>query len=170
MKNKITNLTQALTYVLEGMYDSEKKTQRDLPELIEKLKPGGIKKLAVQYLESSKDKRLKLKRIFSYVLAGPFGRKSKVTAKSFEEINEAIKITGGSAREVLVLSGLESLMEWKLAAYTRAADIAAHVDLDAAAGLLEEITGWEKESLRQLRKINTKKIELAQKELLTVAP
>ncbi|HWA33527.1 MAG TPA: DUF892 family protein, partial [Cyclobacteriaceae bacterium] len=97
MKNKITNLTQALTYTLEGMYDSEKKIQRDLPDLSSSLASGALKKLLSQYLETSQDRRLKLKRIFSYLLAGPFGRKSKVTAKAFEEMTEALKMSRPSS-------------------------------------------------------------------------
>jgi ferritin-like metal-binding protein YciE len=167
MKRKITNLTQALTYTLEGMYDSEKKIQKELPELISMLTQGGVTKMLTEYLDASRDKRQKLKRIFSYLLAGPFGKKSLVTKKAFEEINEAIKLTSRSrSREILVVSSFASIVQYRLTTYALAADMSAHMDLDPVAEILDEIISWEKQSVEALKRLETKKVGQLQKESL----
>ena len=77
MKPLFNNLNEALTYQLEGLHDAEKKLQVAMREIIAQTNSDAIKKVFESYWASAGDKRTKLKRAFSYLLAGPFGKQSK---------------------------------------------------------------------------------------------
>ncbi len=163
MKTKLKNLNSTLTYLLEAMYDAEKRIQSDLPALAKSASPT-IRKVVTTYLESSTDKRTKLKRIFSYLLSGPYKRKSRVTKGALAELEEIAEVYGPAAlRDLLVVNAISSLAQYKFSAYQSAGDIAARLDLDEVAELITEIINWEREATQSLKQAQVTALNALQK-------
>lgn len=159
MKLALNNLNEALTYHLEGMYDGEKKLQKALPHLFSYATSSVLKSEIKKYLNSVKDKRLKLKRVFSYLLAGPFGRKNKVIDKILKDGSKILECTrANELRDALLIGHLQGLVHYKISSYGIAKDFASRLDLQNVTDLLQEVLEWEKETDKMLTKIATKEV------------
>jgi ferritin-like metal-binding protein YciE len=164
MKTKLKNLNSALTFLLEAMYDAEKRIQNELPRIAKATSPN-VKKLLMSYLETAADKRMKLKRIFSYLLSGPYKRKSRVIKGVMEELEDIAEISGPAAvRDLLVMNAVSSLAQYKSIMYQNAGDIAARLELEPVVELINEIVNWEKEAAQSFRKIQNASANVLQKE------
>lgn len=165
MKTKLKNLNATLTYSLESMYDAEKRIQSELPTLLNMIASNALAKATTTYVETSADKRTKLKRIFSYLLAGPFENVSRSAEGFFLDLERIAKISGPSAvRDLLAAKSLRGLALHKCFIYEGALELAGHLDLEKVTDLLGEILVWEKNYIESLRKIESYLITSLQKE------
>lgn len=156
MKTRLNHPREALTYSLERLYDQEKNIQKNLPSLAGKVSSGALKKELTQYHKASHDKRLKLKRVFSYLLTGPFRPKSKTTRRVLEEANDLRRLSKGSDMEAaLVGNAMRALILSRVATYELALETAGRLELEAVCDLLEEILSWERASVQSLKKIES---------------
>lgn len=147
MKSRITNLNQALTYQLEGMYDAEKKLMKYLPACMKRTPSRALKGELKGYIESARDKRIKLKRIFSYLLTGPYGRKNKVMDSQIGDIKDMQKLVSTpELQDAMLLSSIQNICHSKIAAYGTAKAWAEELDIKPVVNLLNEVLEWEKES------------------------
>ena len=146
MKPAIKDLNEALSYHLEAMYDAEKKLQKAMPELIPMLTSRQLKSELKKYLESSRDKRIKLKRIFSYLLVGPYNKKNKVIEEMLSEVFSILEYTISELNDVLVMVRWQALVQFKISTYSSAKVTADFLDLKKVSDLLAEILAWEKET------------------------
>ncbi len=156
MKSKpsLNNLNEVLTYILEGMYDAEKQIQEVIPEWSQHTNTTSIKNQVKRYAENTRDKRTKLKRVFSYLLTGPFKRKNGVVKKMLKEWSVVSGMTESKPlADVLFISFLMGLIEFKKTKYFSARNIALQLNLQTVADLLDEIVVWEKETANALTKI-----------------
>jgi ferritin-like metal-binding protein YciE len=151
MKTQLSSLNQMLTFHLEAMYYAEKQIQKELPELILDLDSRSAVDTVSRYIESANDKRLKLKRIFGYLLAGPFRSGNGAVSMVVSECSDIMDTTGkGRYRDLLMISTLEALSEYKVTSYNTALKIALQMDLKKVAELLEDIISWEVESAQSM--------------------
>lgn len=154
MKSSLKHLNEALAFHLEAMYDAEKKLQRGLAGAIALTKHAGLKAELKKYQSSSTDKRTKLKRVFSYLLAGPFKRKNPVIDAMLATVKAVSKVGGTpQLRDVMILTSVNELVQYKIAAYRTGLILADQLDLGTARDLLDEILQWEKESGNALGRI-----------------
>ncbi len=154
MKPILNNLNEALTYHLEGMYDAEKKLQKSAPDYTNCVTSRALKSEIKKYFESARDKRIKLKRIFSYLLAGPFGRKSKVIDKMLKDVDNILKYASSpELKDAMVIPSLQAIIHYKIASYGAAKAFAIVLELETVTDLLEEVLELEMESDRALAKI-----------------
>lgn len=151
MKTQLNTLNKVLTFHLEGMYDAEKIIQYELPELVRHMDSSDAGDIVSKYAESANDKRLKLKRIFSYLLTGPFKRSNGVAESVLAEGADLIHMTDkGDHRDLLIVSALEALSEYKVTSYNTALKIALQMGLTKVAELLEDVISWEVESAQNM--------------------
>lgn len=159
MKLKLKNLNQALTYHLEGMYDAEKKIQKAIPSLVKRVSSSTLKTELKKYLESAADKRTKLKRVFSYLLAGPFRRKNKAVDKMLEDLGNIISAeVPKELKDVLIIGSLQAINHFKISSYGTARALSEALELTTAAELLGQMLQWEKDTDRSLSLIAAREV------------
>lgn len=158
MKRTLENMNEALTFHLENMYDAEKMLQKKLADFLPHIVSPALKKEWTRYCESTPDKRLKLKRIFSYLLSGPFNRKNPSMEEMLKEMKEVSKMTKGPLRDVMLIATMHQIIHWKIAAYGTARALAMVMELQTVTDLLEEIVQWEKEADAILSRIAEKHV------------
>jgi ferritin-like metal-binding protein YciE len=163
MKTQFKTKIDILTFILEGMYQAEKRLQDELPEAIELISSLSLKNEVRKYVERIPDKRLKLKRIFSYLLAGRFDRKNKIVDEMIEELKTNLqKSADYELNSLVAFINLKSILQYKISEYYVAKSIAIELDLDNVPELLAEILDWEKETERaislSLKNVNSKKV------------
>ncbi len=157
MKPVLNDLNKALTYQLEGMYDAEKRLQKFIPGYVKLATSRALKAEFKNYLESTADKRTKLKRIFSYLLAGPFGRKNKAVDKMLKDAKDFAKFASvPQLRDVILIASLQDISQYKISSYTTAKAFAMELGLDQVFELLSEILAWEKNTNESLSKMALK--------------
>jgi ferritin-like metal-binding protein YciE len=93
MKLEFKDLNEVLTYHIEGLYDAEKTLQKKISDLLTSVTSPELKSILLKFLENRADTRIKLKRIFSYLLSGPFKRRDKVINQMLIEATAISKIT-----------------------------------------------------------------------------
>jgi ferritin-like metal-binding protein YciE len=159
MKPVLNNLNEALSYQLEGMYDAEKKLQKALPDCFNAATSQTLKNEIKKYFESTQDKRLKLKRIFSYLLVQPFNRKNNVIDKMLEDCQAISRQTNAKAlRDAMLIGHLQEINHYKISSYGTAKAFASLMELQHVADLLGEVIAWEKETDQILTKIAMKEV------------
>ena len=154
MKLKFKNLTEVLAFQLEEMYVAEKAIQKALPRVIRTVSSKKLKIEYKKYLENTSDKRLKLKRIFSYLLIQPIDRKSKVMVKMLDQLQAVAKSkTTGKLKDSQLLSSLGSIAHYKFSVYGMARLFADELELATVAELLSQIISWEEETQLTITRI-----------------
>jgi ferritin-like metal-binding protein YciE len=165
MKSSINNLYAVLTFQLEEMHDIEECIESELMILLQHISNAKLKSTVRQYVKSSKLKKIKLKRIFSYLLRGPFLRKGQLMKEIVKGLTDINKRSSDKAKDVLVATSLTNLIQYKLGAYQEALEMAACLELEEASDLLNEILLMENEPVLSLKEISGQLIsELANQE------
>ncbi len=159
MKPFISNHAKALTYLLEDMYDAEKKIQKNLPALESLITSSKLKSEVGKYHESAGDKRIKLKRIFSYLLVGRFGRENEAIHELLKESRVLGKVTVPSdLRDRMIIVSLQEINQCKIAVYEAALVLADQMNLVTVTELLEEILNWERETSSSFSRIGLQQL------------
>jgi len=147
MKNPLTSLHEALAYELEGLYDAEKRLQKAMPILSHKVTIPALQAEITHYGEQASDKRTKLKRAFSYLGIGPFGRKNRIMHDFLKELSELCENTAADRiRDAMAIAGLKNISQYKVADYSTALGFSIALELDTVSDLLHEIITWEKKT------------------------
>jgi ferritin-like metal-binding protein YciE len=155
MNSKIKNLNEALTYQLEGLYDAEKKLQKQIPDLLLHLASSDLKTALQDFKVNRKEARIKLKRIFSYLLSGPYQKKNKVVDQLLNEVIAISEIKASSQlKDLLSISTFLAIVNYQLSTYRSAKSMASILDLDVVVEQLDEIIKWLQQTDRVLSKIN----------------
>lgn len=152
MKSTVTSLNHVLAFQLEGMYENIKILQAALPTAIKNASEPFTKDLLRSYTEVLTDERLKLKRIFGYVLCGPYGRKSGAVSDAiapFKEISELNSVC--SLRDIILINSMQASVQFMITSYVDARYIAMRVELDNVVALLDEMLDAEESILQNLR-------------------
>ena len=159
MKTMITNLNHVLTFQLEGMYEVVKTLQAKLPTAIKQVSDPEVKSLLRSYGENLAEQRLKLKRIFSYALNGPYDRKSFKMAELITPFGETIeKNVAPKLLDIIVTSSMHAAIRFMITSYVDTRYIAMRLELDTVVRLLDEIVDMEESFLHQLRSQSAKKV------------
>jgi len=169
MKPLFNNLNEALTYHLEGLHDAEKKLQMAIPNVVAHANSSALKGVLENYSSSADDKRIKLKRAFSYLLAGPFGKQSKAIGEMISELSTISKKTSApEIKDALLGSCLSAIICYKISAYSSAMSFALALELHPVADLISEMLEWENETDQAMRKIMGKLSTHAAKQTATL--
>ena len=154
MNSSIKNLNQVLAFELEGMYEIVKTLQQDLSKISKSIDDHETRMVFKAYNQNLGDQRLKLKRIFGYLLNGPYGRKSSHTATAIVQWSDITeKHALPRLRDVLLGKSLGLAIQYQIIAYTEARYIAMRLELDMVVKLLDEIIDSEEEFSRNLKRL-----------------
>lgn len=137
---------------MEGIYEIIRNLQKDMPTVFKHAVEPNTKELLRAYTENLSEQRLKLKRIFSYLLSGPYGRKSGPIAHTIIPCYELSEVNAiSSLRDVLIVNSVQAAIQYMIAVYTDARYIAMRVEMDSVVRLLDEILDGEESFLQKLR-------------------
>ena len=154
MKPKLSNLNAAIAYQLEAMYLVEKKLMKGLPISMSKIKSAQLKEEVKKYLNSAADKRTKLKRVFGYLLSGPYKRKNLVFGEMIRQLKVVTKMSATPyIRDVMLIVFLQEVCHYKIAVYQSSLVIAEQMELAMVPDLLAEILKWEMDTSQTLSKL-----------------
>ncbi len=160
--NTVKNLNQTLAFQLEGVYEIVKRLQADLSVASKHITDPEMRTAVASYCRSLADHRLKLKRIFGYLLNGPYDRKQADLRGVIEPWNEIRNWDMlPRLKDVVVGSTLQSFIRYILTSYTEARYIAMRLELDRVVQLLDEILDEEEETYLRLKGLTAAQVNQA---------
>jgi len=159
MKTKISSINQALIHQLKEMYDGEKKLHKNLTFCMERVVSPLLRDEMDRYIARSHDEATKLERIFNYLMDEPYGSVNDVMFELITHTQNVLRYTDHEPiRDVLFVTSVQAICQYKLSGYTAALALTLELDLEKPAELLQEIISWERE-------MNSALAELARHEL-----
>lgn len=163
MNSRIKNLNHVLAYQLEGMYEIVKTLQGDLSRSFEHINDQEMRMVFKAYHHNLGDQRLKLKRIFGYLLnGGPYGRKTTHAPSAVVQWPDlSDKYVLPQLRDVILGNSLGLAIQYQIAAYTEARYIAMRLELDAVVRLLDEIVDVEEEFSQKIKRLESTQVNQA---------
>jgi ferritin-like metal-binding protein YciE len=151
MKTSIVDFQSALSVQLETMRNTEELIQSSLTGFARCLTDKQLKDLVKRYARSSRYKRLKLKRMFSYVLRGPFLIKGSPAKEVMRTMDDISKKSVKGITDLLCASTLLGLVHYKVSIYQTAKEMAAYCALEEVSDLLNEILVMENEFIPEIK-------------------
>lgn len=110
-----------------------------------------------KYAESSDHKRLKLDRMFSYLMDEPSTKTNTVMSKLFEDTLLRVKHSiSDKISSLALISGFQLVNQYKITAYKTAFMYSLELGLDAVSDLLHQIIEWERKTERALAELSNK--------------
>jgi ferritin-like metal-binding protein YciE len=140
MNKKITSQPELLAYQLEELYDGEKKLQHVIHALIDTSDAFAFKEDLQKFERQCSEARMKIKRIFSYLMVDSFGIKNNTIVgfiKDFERTMEYVE--DAKDRQLFTKTLIQGINSYKLSLYEVALGLSHKVDQDQVADLLKEI-------------------------------
>lgn len=160
MNSSIKNLNQALAFQLEGAYEIVKQLQVNVSRASKAIADEETRFAFIEYKEILNEQRLRLKRIFSYLLTGPYKRKiSTHTIADWNEIEGKDMLP--RLRDVLLCNSLQSAIKYLITTYTDARYIAMRLELDVVVTLLDEIVDGEEEVSKKMKRLASTQVNQA---------
>ncbi|HZY79622.1 MAG TPA: DUF892 family protein [Cyclobacteriaceae bacterium] len=159
MNTSIQNLNQALAFQLEGVYEVVKQLQTDISKVSKSIEDHEIRTVFNDYRRSLADQRLKLKRIFGYLLNGPYGRKTNHSIAGWDEITERDMLP--RLRDILYSSSLQQAIQYMTTAYTDARYVAMRIDLGIVVRLIDEILDEEEKFAQSIKRLSSTHVNQA---------
>lgn len=156
MKIPLTNLTDALVFLMRGLYDAELKLQKAIPPCSSGIESGPVKRVVDNYYDSAGNKILKLERVFNYLMAEPHGRSHEVMEKMIADTNHILRYASDRIRDVILLTCIQNINHYKIAGYRNALLFSVELGLDNVTDLLTDILEWETEASREFAEARLK--------------
>lgn len=154
MKPTISNLTDALAYQLNELYDAEQKLKQAVKTCSQHVSSPALKSELIKYGDSCGDKRIKLERVFNYLMKEPAKSTSKTMDTLIGHTREMLTSSiSGAMKDVLLIACLHTINHFKMAGYGTSLTFARELELETATDLLEQVLTWEKETDKRLSKI-----------------
>lgn len=150
----IKNLSDALAELLRGLFDGERALEKAIEECSMKAASHTLRKKLENHAQGTCDKILKLERVFNYLLTSPTGKRNYVVRKMINETRMLMRATSDdSIRDIMLVSCLQSISNYKISGYQTALALALDEDLGNVADLLQEILEEEIETEFELNRI-----------------
>ena len=151
MKTTITSLQDALAFQLQGLHYAETKVGQEFQSCSHHLTSSRLKTEIGRYMDSSKDKILKLERIFNYLMQESVSRKNAVVNEMLHETEQMLSIADSShLKDILMISCIQNICAYKVSSYKTAYLFSVELELDIVADLLQHILEWEIETANVL--------------------
>ena len=151
MKTKIKTLSDALTFLLQGLYFAENALTKEFASCCGAVSSPKIRKTIQSYIASCYDKKLKIERISNYLMKEPLSRNNEVITSMIKETQTMLSSSNSEAlRDVLSIACLQNINTYKISGYRSAHMMAAELELDAVTNLVQQILDWELETQRDL--------------------
>lgn len=129
-----------MAYQLEGLYDGEKKLQHYLHSWQSAVEGFAVKDELQKFESHCSDARMKIKRIFSYLLTEPFKVKNNTISGFIKDLDiVASCLSDAHDREMFTRNSIHNINAYKVSAYTAALELSHKLALDQVSDLLNEI-------------------------------
>lgn len=147
MKTEINSLNDALAFLLQGLCFTETRLAEEFGSCYNQITSVPLKHAIKNYASSSKDKVLKIERIFNYLLKEPITRPNNVINELLKETGEILTgTTSTHLKDVLSIGCIQNINAYKISGYRSAYVFAAELELDTVTDLLQQILEWELET------------------------
>jgi ferritin-like metal-binding protein YciE len=157
MKVSLSNLTDALVFLLRGLYDAERKLQKAIPPCSTGIRTESVRRVVDHYYDSAGNKILKLERVFNYLMTEPHGRSHEVMEKMIDDTNHILRYaTNDRMRDVILLTCIQNINYYKIAGYRNALLFSVELRLDNVSDLLTDILEWETGASREFAEASLK--------------
>ena len=159
MKKTITNLDDMLAFRLEGIYTIVRHLQTTIPAALKSTSDVSTKELLRSFFKNLSEQRLKLKRAFSYLLTGPYGRHSTMGTDAILPFEEISKMNiESSMRDILFTTSMQSAIQFMITTYTDSRYIAIRLEMDNVVALLDEMIELEENFVQRIRTYSAERI------------
>jgi ferritin-like metal-binding protein YciE len=151
MKTRIKSTSDALSFLLQGLYYTEVKLKEIFPTCCSSISSDHIRKEVNNYTSSADNKLLKLERIFNYLLTEPLVRKNTAVDELLAEMHQVLEsTTSPHIRDILSIGYVQNINTYKISTYRSAYKFAVELDLDTVTDLLQQILEWEVDTSKVL--------------------
>jgi ferritin-like metal-binding protein YciE len=163
MKTKLTSLTDALAFLLQGLYFAETKLKNEFPFSSSKITSPKIQREIENYIGSAEDKMLKLERVFNYLMVEPLSRKNDVINDLMNEMHQTLSATTSThLRDILAIDCLQNINAYKVASYRSAYMLAVDLEIDTVTDLIQQMLEWEIDSSKSFSTLEIEEFNKAQ--------
>lgn len=157
MKKAFTKLEDILSLELQGLYDGEKILKEEINAILPYTDVEELKSILINYAESSDHKRLKLDRMFSYLMEEPSSKVNTVMNKLLEDTRLRAKHSlSDKIKSLVLISGFQLINHYKIIAYKTALMYSLELELDTVSDLLHQVIEWERKTERALAELSNK--------------
>jgi ferritin-like metal-binding protein YciE len=166
MKTIIHSTNDALAYLLQGLFATEKMLKETLPGCFTAITSARISDAFNDYVDSSTNKLLKLERAFNYLMTDQMTRKNEALHQLMVEMHHILPATTSQhLRNILGIGYLQSINTYKISCYRSAYLFAVEMELDTVTDLLQQILEWEIDSSKALAQLALEEFNKQQPEL-----
>lgn len=129
MKTKINTLSDALAFLLQGLYFIETKLKDEFPAFCNEITSARIRNEINNYTTSADNKLLKLERVFNYLLKEPLARPNAVVNGLINETHQMLASTASShLKDILSIGCIQNINAYKISNYRFAYLIAVELE------------------------------------------
>lgn len=159
MKKSLNSLKEALAYQIQGLYNAEKKLEKEIPKYLSNATDILLIEEMKKYLDSCDDKITKLERVFNYLMVEPEVKKNEVMEKLIDNTHDIVKFaTSDKVRDAMLIACMQNINHHKIAGYGTCHSFAIHLNLETVTALLHDTLEWEKSTDHALTKIAVSRI------------
>lgn len=160
----INSLTDALAFILQGLYFTETKLKKEFPACCSNISSINVRTEINIYASIADDKLLKLERIFNYLMKEPLTRDNAVMNELMNETHKIIAATTSShLKDILSIGCIQNINAYKVSNYRSAYMMAVELELDTATDLLQQILEWEIETGKVLAALSIEEFNKTQR-------
>ncbi|HEU5292158.1 MAG TPA: DUF892 family protein [Cyclobacteriaceae bacterium] len=154
MNTAIKTLHDALNYQLQGLLYAERKIREEFNRCSTHLHSDEVKTALQKYIDNADNVQLKLERVFSYLMLEPVARKNEVINKMIEETQHQLTYASSvNLKDVMMIGCIKNINAYKTASFQTCYLMAAELELETAADLMQEILEWELATGKQLSEL-----------------
>ncbi|NJM27021.1 MAG: DUF892 family protein [Bacteroidia bacterium] len=156
MKPVISNLTEAVAYVLADVYTAEALLKGAIPDCQAYLTSPSLKAALSQYANRADDKRNKVLRVFNYLLREPDLRSNLIVEAFVDKTKNVLQqASSPEMRDIMLATCFQSVNYYLLANYRAVARMVRELELETAGALLDQVIAWDEQTAEQLARIAT---------------
>lgn len=154
MKPTIKTSSDALAFLLQGLYFTETTIKKTLPACFRGISSEQIRSTFNNYATSADNKLLKLERVFNHLMTEPLTRNNEAIHQLVGEMHQILTATTTPhLRDMLSIGYMQNINTYKISSYRSAYLFAVELELDVVADLVEQILGWELETSQLLSQL-----------------
>jgi ferritin-like metal-binding protein YciE len=151
MNKTIKTLQDALSYELQGMLYAEVKVRDEFKACSHHITSPEVKAIIQTYIDNAGNVKLKLDRVFNYLMMEPLPRKNEVVNKMIDETQHLLTYaTSPHLRDILMIGCIKNINAYKTAIYQMSYLIAVELEMDTPADLIQQILEWELSTCKSL--------------------
>jgi ferritin-like metal-binding protein YciE len=144
MNKSIKTLQDALSYELQGMLYTEEKVSNEFKACSCHITSPEVMNVIQAYIENAENVKLRLERVFNYLMIEPVYRKNEVINKMIEETQHLLTYaTSPHLKDILMIGCIKNINAYKTASYQTSYLMAVELEMDTPADLIQQNLEWE---------------------------